>query len=67
MRALEELQNNSRARLNDELYVPLGFSFGCCLTEDQTDYHALLSSRHAITASMPQNPHTGAFCHRLRK
>ncbi len=42
VRALEELQNNSRARLNDELYVPLGFSFGCCLTEDQTDYHALL-------------------------
>lgn len=40
--ALEELQNNSRARLNDDLYVPLTFSFGCCLTEGHTDYQALL-------------------------
>lgn len=40
--ALEELQNNSRARLNDDLYVPLGFSFGCCLSEGHADYQALL-------------------------
>ncbi len=40
--ALEGLQNNSRARLNDELYVPLGFSFGYCMTERHTDYRALL-------------------------
>ena len=40
--ALAELQNNSRACLRDDLYVPLGFSFGCCLTADRADYHALL-------------------------
>ena len=39
---LEKLQNNSRARLNDDLYVPLGFSFGCCLIEGHTDYQKLL-------------------------
>ncbi len=42
VKALEKLQNNSRARLNDELDVPLGFSFGCCLTRNHTDYQALL-------------------------
>ncbi len=40
--ALEELQNNSRARLSDDLCVPLGFSFGYCLTEGHADYQALL-------------------------
>lgn len=40
--ALAELQNSSRACLRDGLYVPLVFSFGCCLTADRTDYHALL-------------------------
>lgn len=40
--ALEEVQNNSRARLKEELYVPLGFSFGYCLTEGHGDYQALL-------------------------
>ncbi|MCI8281417.1 MAG: diguanylate cyclase [Lachnospiraceae bacterium] len=40
--ALEELQNGSRARLRDDLYVPLGFSFGYCLTEGHEDYQALL-------------------------
>lgn len=40
--ALEELQNNSKAQLNHGLMVPLGFSFGCCMTENQTDYQALL-------------------------
>lgn len=40
--ALEGLQNNSRARLKDDLYVPLGFSFGYCLTEGRSDYRALL-------------------------
>lgn len=42
VKALEELQDNSRARLNDDLYVPLGFSFGCCMTDGRTDYRALL-------------------------
>lgn len=40
--ALGELQNNSSARLNDDLEIPLGFSFGCCLTEGCADYQALL-------------------------
>lgn len=39
---LEKLQNSSRACLRDGFYVPLGFSFGYCLTEGHTDYHALL-------------------------
>ncbi len=42
VRALELLQNNSRACLKEDLYVPLGFSFGCCLTEGHTDYQTLL-------------------------
>ncbi len=40
--ALEDLQNNSRAELNGDLSVPLGFSFGCCLSEGHTDYQELL-------------------------
>lgn len=40
--ALEDLQNSSRARLNDDLEVPLSFSFGYCLTEGHADYHTLL-------------------------
>ncbi len=40
--ALEKLQNNSRAYLNEELHIPLSFSFGCCLTEGYTDYQVLL-------------------------
>lgn len=40
--ALEELQNNSRACLGDNLYVPLDFSFGCCPVEGRSDYQTLL-------------------------
>lgn len=40
--ALEELQNNSRACLKDGLYVPLSFSYGCCMIEGHADYQTLL-------------------------
>lgn len=40
--ALKDLQNNSRALLSNDLYVPLGFSFGCCPTEGRIDYQEML-------------------------
>ncbi len=36
------LQNNSYAQLGENVYVPIRFSFGCCLTEGSTDYKRLL-------------------------
>lgn len=39
---LTDLQNNSFADLNDQLRVPLRFSFGCSLTGQSTDYEKLM-------------------------
>ncbi len=40
--ALEKLQDNRRTRLNEDLDVPLGFSFGYCLAGGRADYQVLL-------------------------
>lgn len=39
---LTDLQNNSFADLNDQVRVPLQFSFGCSLTDQPVDYEKLM-------------------------
>ena len=42
IRTLEYIQNNSSARLEHNLTVPLQFSFGYCVTDCDTDYQSRL-------------------------
>ena len=58
---LEKLQNNSRARLNDDLYVPLSFSFGCCLIEGHADYQELLKEADEKMYENKKSRKTGRF------
>ena len=47
--------------MNDDLYVPLSFSFGCCLIEGHADYQELLKEADEKMYENKKSRKTGRF------